>query len=394
MTPDGVPGSPAAVLRLVQVGAGAMGRAWLRTIRESPDAELVGLVDLDLAAARQAADDNGFPRVPVAISLEEVLERVDADAVVNVTVPTAHRTVAIGALRAGLPVLSEKPMAESVGSALAMIAAAERNGRLLMVSQSRRYFRQLTAIRELISGIGTIGLVHCELFRGNHFGGFREQMDYPLLVDMAIHQFDLARDLIGREPVAVQCESFNPTWSWYAGDASASVMVEFEGGARFSFVGSWCSIGHETSWNGSWHVSGADGTSSWGRGSDRRRRRRSGRPGPARCGPGRDRRGFGGVRPGRRDRFDPVRGGTQQRVQPRHGGSGHPLGRGGSAGVDLQGSRGRVRSRRAFRGRSGHPGCVERLAVGRGGRRFYPVDRPVNAPAVGLRPSGPGIRGG
>lgn len=263
MTPDGVPGSPAAVLRLVQVGAGAMGRAWLRTIRESPDAELVGLVDLDLAAARQAADDNGFPRVPVAISLEEVLERVDADAVVNVTVPTAHRTVAIGALRAGLPVLSEKPMAESVGSALAMIAAAERNGRLLMVSQSRRYFRQLTAFRQLISGIGTIGLVHCELFRGNHFGGFREQMDYPLLVDMAIHQFDLARDLIGREPVAVQCESFNPTWSWYAGDASASVMVEFEGGARFSFVGSWCSIRHETSWNGSWHVSGADGTSSW-----------------------------------------------------------------------------------------------------------------------------------
>jgi predicted dehydrogenase len=240
-----------------------MGRAWLNTIRESPDAELVGLVDLDLSAARRAADDNGFRTVPVAISLAEALEQASADAVVNVTVPTAHRTVSTEALQSGLPVLSEKPMAESVSSALAMIAAAEQSGRLLMVSQSRRYFRQLTAFRQLISGIGPIGLVRCELFKGPHFGGFREQMDYPLLVDMAIHQFDLARHLIGREPVAVQCESFNPAWSWYAGDASAHVMVEFEGGARFSFVGSWCSIGQETSWNGSWHVSGGDGTASW-----------------------------------------------------------------------------------------------------------------------------------
>ena len=46
-------------------------------------------------------------------------------------------------------------------------------------------------------------------------------MAYPLLIDMAIHQFDLARDLIGSEPEAVYCESFNPAWSWYAGDAAA-----------------------------------------------------------------------------------------------------------------------------------------------------------------------------
>ena len=48
-------------------------------------------------------------------------------------------------------------------------------------------------------------------------------MAYPLLKDMAIHQFDLARDLIGSEPVSISCESFNPGWSWYAGDAAAEV---------------------------------------------------------------------------------------------------------------------------------------------------------------------------
>ena len=81
-------------------------------------------------------------------------------------------------------------------------------------------------------------------------------MPFPLLIDMAIHQFDLARDLIGSEPVAVYCNSYNPSWSWFAGDAAAQVQFEFAGGSRFSFSGSWCSPGLETSWNGEWRVSG------------------------------------------------------------------------------------------------------------------------------------------
>ena len=88
-------------------------------------------------------------------------------------------------------------------------------------------------------------------------------MAYPLLKDMAIHQFDLARDLIGSEPVSISCESFNPSWSWYAGDAAAEVNAEFGDGTRFVFSGSWCSPGLETSWNGSWRISGADGAALW-----------------------------------------------------------------------------------------------------------------------------------
>lgn len=49
-------------VRLVQVGAGAMGRAWIRTIRDSPDAELVGLVDLDVDLATAAAEEEGSAR--------------------------------------------------------------------------------------------------------------------------------------------------------------------------------------------------------------------------------------------------------------------------------------------------------------------------------------------
>jgi predicted dehydrogenase len=48
-----------------------MGRAWLKVLADSDRAELVGLVDLNTDAARQAADENGFSGVAVAESLEE-----------------------------------------------------------------------------------------------------------------------------------------------------------------------------------------------------------------------------------------------------------------------------------------------------------------------------------
>jgi predicted dehydrogenase len=250
-------------VRIIQVGAGAMGRAWLKLLGESEQTELVGLVDLNTDAARQAADAHGLAGVAVAGSLEDLFDRVDAQAVVNVTVPLAHASVSNTALLHGLPVLCEKPLAETVSQGLSMIAAAELSGQLLMVSQSRRYWNNLTAFRQQVGQLGPIGTVDCAFFKAPHFGGFRDLMPFPLLIDMAIHQFDLARDLTGSEPVAVYCHSYNPSWSWYAGDAAAEVLFEFASGCRFSLSGSWCSPGLETSWNGEWRVSGERGSAVW-----------------------------------------------------------------------------------------------------------------------------------
>jgi predicted dehydrogenase len=63
--------------------------------------------------------------------------------------------------------------------------------------------------------------------------------------------------------VSVYCESYNPGWSWFAGDAVATAVFEFPDGARFLFNGSWCSPGQETSWNGRWRVSAERGTALW-----------------------------------------------------------------------------------------------------------------------------------
>lgn len=256
-----------APVRLVLVGAGGMGRAWLGTILANPDTELVGVVDLDTALAETAVSDAGLQPgeggVLVGTSVSGVARATGADAVVNVTVPVAHHPVNTEALFAGLPVLCEKPIAPTVAQALSLAATAEASGQLLMTSQSRRYYASIASFREQIASLGRLGSATTEFFKAPHFGGFRDEMPHVLLVDMAIHAFDAARFLLDSDPVSVYCEEFNPPWSWYAADAAATAVFEFEGGVRYTYTGSWCADGLETSWNGMWRVNGEHGSAAW-----------------------------------------------------------------------------------------------------------------------------------
>ena len=74
-----------------------------------------------------------------------------------------------------------------------MVARA-RAARLHAVVQNRRYLAGVRRIaRVLDSGaIGALTSIHCDFFLAPHFGGFREEMDHVLLIDMAIHTFDAA----------------------------------------------------------------------------------------------------------------------------------------------------------------------------------------------------------
>lgn len=248
---------------LILVGAGGMGRTWLRAIQEDPRAELAGLVDLDLDTAGAALAHAGLRGVPTGVDSVALAKETGAQAVVNVTEPRAHHSVTSQALFSGLAVLSEKPVADRLPRALSLAAAAEMTGELFMVSQSRRYNTHLFALKNHARKLGVPGALVTEFFKAPKFGGFREQMAHPLLLDMAIHSFDTARFLLDAEPVSVYCEEFNPAWSWFDGAASASAIFEMTGGTRFSYTGSWCSPGQETSWNGKWRLSAEYGSVLW-----------------------------------------------------------------------------------------------------------------------------------
>jgi predicted dehydrogenase len=169
----------------------------------------------------------------------------------------------------GVPVIGEKPMADTIRQAKQMVQAAERAGKLFMVSQSRRYDAGLIAFRQAIHDeLGGLGILNVDFSIGAHFGGFRAEMKSPLVIDMAIHTFDAARYLGGKNAVAVFAEEFNPSWSWYKGDACANALFEMEDGLRFAYRGSWTSEGLDTSWDGDWKAVGPFGAAGWKQNDD------------------------------------------------------------------------------------------------------------------------------
>ena len=151
-------------LPVVVVGAGAMGGEWLRMLATSEIAVAVGIVDLDVELAHRTAASVGLDGVVIGSSVAEVARLSGAAAVVNVTVPQAHGVVNEEAMRAGLPVLCEKPLAPTVAEALRQVALADITGELLMVSQSRRYFPHLAVFREAVSRLGALAAVSADFF--------------------------------------------------------------------------------------------------------------------------------------------------------------------------------------------------------------------------------------
>src|SRR5215212_7357711 len=241
-----------------------MGRAWGKNLAANDQVAIAGWVDILTGAAARAAHELGIEPGYVGEDLERALAELRPDFLVDVTIPEAHHDVTLMALGAGVPVIGEKPMADTLERARAMVAASERANTLYMVSQSRRYNAQLQALRRLIvEQIGALGILNADFYIGAHFGGFRDQMNSPLILDMAVHTFDAARYLSGADPVAVYCDEFNPPWSWYRGAASTTAIFEMTGGLRYTYRGSWCAEGRITSWESEWRAVGARGSATW-----------------------------------------------------------------------------------------------------------------------------------
>lgn len=247
-------------IRTVVVGAGGISNAWFPPLKQE-NVVVTAVVDLNLQNAQKQIQKYELT-AEASTDLAAMLRQHRPDFVVDLTVPEAHCAVTCAALRAGAHVIGEKPMAASMTQARRMVRAAEKAGKLYMVSQSRRWDAKHDVLqRTVLSGAaGTLTTMNCDFYLGAHFGGFRDEMPSPLILDMAIHHFDLARFFSGADPVAVYAKEFNPQGSWYKGDVAASCIFEMSNGIIFTYRGSWCAEGCHTSWNGDWRIIGDKGT--------------------------------------------------------------------------------------------------------------------------------------
>jgi predicted dehydrogenase len=253
------------MLTAVLAGCGAMSTVWLEAIQKVEGLELAGLVDIDLARAKDLATRFNLKNAVVGTSLKDVLASVKPDVVFDVVVPQARRDLVLMAFDHGCDVLTEKPLAASMEDAREILQAAQTKGRIHAVVQNRRYLANIRRIRRFIDSgaLGKPTSIHCDFFLAPHFGGFREEMDHVLLLDMAIHTFDAARYLVNAAPQSVFCVEWEPATSWYKNGSSAAALFKLAGGIVFNYRGSWCADGLKTSWESSWRIVCEHGTLLW-----------------------------------------------------------------------------------------------------------------------------------
>ncbi|BCP54524.1 inositol 2-dehydrogenase [Kaistia sp. 32K] len=206
-------------VRLGLLGAGRIGKVHAGAIAANKGARLVAVADAFPDAAKALAASTGAE----VREADAILNAGDIDAVLITTPTDLHATMIEQAARAGKAIFCEKPIDLDVARVKACLAVVAETKALLMVGFNRRFDPNFMEVRRQIDA-GTIGKVEMVSITSRDPGP--PPADYilrsgGLFRDMTIHDFDMARFLLGEEPVSVF--------------ASASVLVDPEIGKLGDF---------------------------------------------------------------------------------------------------------------------------------------------------------------
>jgi predicted dehydrogenase len=178
-------------LRMAVIGVGHLGQSHARILSGLPDVDLVGVVDVNGKQASEVAERCG---TKAFTDYKPLLKRVDA---VTVVVPTIyHHLVAKQFLKAGVPVLVEKPIAVTVAEADELVALARKAKVPFQVGHIERFN---PAFEELVGRKMQPKFIESE--RHGPFTG--RSTDIGAVLDLMIHDLDLLLSLVGSSVVQI-----------------------------------------------------------------------------------------------------------------------------------------------------------------------------------------------
>lgn len=180
-------------VRLGVAGVGVMGELHCRLASQMRDFELVGVYDPDAERAGRIAELHETRR---CASFDDLVARVDA--VIIAAPSSAHASLALAALAAGVHVLVEKPIAATREEAMAVIAAAEASGRICLVGHTERYN---VTFRELCAVLGDERPIAIAFERLSPYPSRR--IDTDVILDLMTHDLELVLALTNEVPVSV-----------------------------------------------------------------------------------------------------------------------------------------------------------------------------------------------
>ncbi len=221
-------------------GAGKIGELRIQSIRENPNTSLVAVLDISKEAAQTAAGE------AAAFDNLDSFLGAEMDAVVISTPPHVHEDATIKALESGRHVLVEKPMASSLASCRAMVAAAERTGQTLACGFNMRYYPAFSFIKDTVDA-GKIGdLDHVRAF-GGHDGLAHFDADWQYrtpesgggtMWDIGIHVTDMVHHLLG-EVVSVYGHASERVWQLPGSEDNAVAIFKNPEGIPATYQSTW-----------------------------------------------------------------------------------------------------------------------------------------------------------
>jgi myo-inositol 2-dehydrogenase / D-chiro-inositol 1-dehydrogenase len=210
------------------IGAGRIGKVHAATLAyRIPAARILAIADVDLAAAQQAAAQFGIP--VAADNAAAVLERPDIDAVLICSSTDTHAAFTEAAAAAGKHIFCEKPIALDLAVIDRTLAAVARAGVKLQLGFNRRFDANFQRVRQaIVSGeIGEPALLHIISRDPGPPPIAYVKVSGGMFMDMTIHDFDMARYLIGAdvEEVYVQAAVTVDPAIGAAGDVDTAVIL-------------------------------------------------------------------------------------------------------------------------------------------------------------------------
>ncbi len=193
------------VTKLALLGAGRIGKVHARAIAEDKRAKLVCVVDAMADAAQAIADSTGCK----VSTIEAVEADKDIDAVIICTPTNTHADLIERFAKAGKAIFCEKPIDLDVERARACLETVRKTGAKVMLGFNRRFDPHFQAVRKAIDD-GRIGKVEMVTITSRDPGPPPAEyikVSGGMFRDMTIHDFDMARFLLGEEIVSVMAAS-------------------------------------------------------------------------------------------------------------------------------------------------------------------------------------------
>ncbi|MBA2940302.1 Gfo/Idh/MocA family oxidoreductase [Paenibacillus sp. CGMCC 1.16610] len=241
-------------MKAILVGLGSAGFSWYKRLRDQ--GLLAAVVEVD-AAMKEKMQNDPFP---FYTSLEEALQKEQADFLVNVTSPMVHTVVNHAAFDRKLAVLCEKPISFNYEESIEVVARAEREKLPFMIAENYRRMPHIRKMKQLLDEgvIGSLSSMDVQFYR---FHNVQRRYTVSILDDIGVHHFDLFRYFSGREGKTVQAKLYNPINAWDQDGAiiNAYAFLEMDNGITASYNASISARGTETPWSGNWRLEGTEG---------------------------------------------------------------------------------------------------------------------------------------